>query len=157
MHGWSKACEFRASVENSKLPKHYFIESVPITITSTNYATFQVLKKLRDNTESGKQWRISYRPDASLFNKKISNYHIRFGPSHATMFSAGIKYSDYCRPLSNGNFKINIKYSKRCEMIFKNIKSGDNLVDITVSNKNEAKRQIIRGLIYLKGLEAGIP
>ena len=68
-----------------------------------------------------------------------------------------LEYEKYCTRLPSREVLVKIKYTKESGKFTKDIDTRNFLVYDTFRTIREARCAVVKGLMYLKGLEAGIP
>ena len=157
LHSWYSADSMRRIARQRSYPTHFFIKSRPCTIitmdkTISNCKLLKKIQAVHDGHVS-----IIYAPNIGQMNDKLALYRQKYGPIHVTIYFNGINYNKYISINADGTLQICVKYSPRCCLFNQNIKIGDCLVNKKVLNLYEAKTGVILSLLYLRGLEAGIP
>lgn len=157
VHSWRSADSMRRSARKGKYPLNFFVKSRPLTIitTNTSKSNCKILRKIK--TLHGGHVTSKYLSSMVKVNNTLASYRQKYGPVHVTLYFSGIKFNKFISINKNGTLKIQIKYSARCKLFNQQIDVGSFLVNKNVSTLCEAKSVVILNLLYLRGLETGLP
>lgn len=163
LHTHAKSCNVRS--QRHTHAKHYFLKNFPCTVVSNKYSTYKIFKKwLKNNGDTvGQREQFVFSCKRSLVNvnNKLKDYNQEYGPTHSTITLnddwEGIDFTKHMIFETNGNIRILIRYTDKCHILCPEIVPGSIFIDKVVNNLNQARCEVVRGVLYLNAIENGIP
>ena len=139
--------------------KFWLMNSV-VSIVTNNILHYCLFKKRIDErremdwTSEYSKADVTYTPTQP--NKALNENIREFGGCQASLIFSNINFAEYITELPSGKFEVVIKYTERCEELL--IASAEDVMMTRVfDNGSDAILTLVLYLLYLKGLEAGIP